>query len=117
MMVDTCAEVWGGRTSTRHRSSRPAWSWARIVALADRLTLVEATALTRSSDVEDIRGALTTRLPDFVYNEYWEDIRNLPLRERRNVSQAPSAGFYASSAGRSFVGLWVNVITYSTCGR
>lgn len=82
-MVDTVSEVWGGEDINTRPLIATNLDLVFYALVSNRLTLVEASALTRTKDDEDIRGLLTSRLPDFVYDEYWRDVRALKDHELR----------------------------------
>jgi hypothetical protein len=82
-MVDTISEVWGGEDTNKLPLLATNLDLVFYALVSNRLTLVEASALTRTKDNEDIRGLLTSRLPDFVYDEYWRDLRDLKDHELR----------------------------------
>src|SRR4051812_34596623 len=78
-MLDTFSEVWGGEDPDKTPLIATSLELLFYALVNHGLTLVEASALTRATsdgDV-DIREALTSNLPDVIYNEYWQEVRNL----------------------------------------
>lgn len=76
-MLDTFSEVWGGEETDKTPLLATCLELVFYALVTNRLTLVEANALTRGSDEGGVRTTLTEGLPDFVYDDYWKDIRTL----------------------------------------
>ena len=80
-MVAACAEVWGGEKVDETPLLATCLQLVFYALAVQRLTLVEAIALTQTSDPEGIRKAITDELPDYVYQSYWDDYRILSRKE------------------------------------
>lgn len=80
-MVAACAEVWGGENVDEAPLLATCLQLVFYALAVQNLTLVEAIELTQAFDAEGIRAALTGKLPDYVFQSYWDDFRALPRRE------------------------------------
>lgn len=80
-MLDTFSEVWGGEETDKTPLLATCLELVFYALVTNRLTLVEANALTRGTDDGDVRENLTSALPDFIYDDYWKDIRSLPRHD------------------------------------
>ncbi|MEI9933254.1 MAG: DUF87 domain-containing protein [Rhizomicrobium sp.] len=112
-MVDACAEVWGGESMDETPLLATCLQLVFYALAVQRLTLVEAIQLTRSSDPEGFRKLLTERLPDYVYQSYWDDFRSLPRREfeeRFSSTRRRLLRFLGSAVVRRILGQQAHVL-------
>ena len=106
-MVDACAEVWGGEKIDETPLLATCLQLVFYALAVQKLTLVEAIALTQSSDPEGIRKALTDKLPDYVFQAYWNDYRSLSRKEfedRFSSTRRRLLRFLGTPAVRRIVG-------------
>lgn len=112
-MVAACAEVWGGEKVDATPLLATCLQLVFYALAVQNLTLVEAVALTQTSDPEGIRKALTDRLPDTVYQSYWDDYRSLSRKEfedRFSSTRRRLLRFLGSPAVRRIVGQQSHVL-------
>jgi hypothetical protein len=80
-MVAACAEVWGGENIDETPLLATCLQLIFYALAVQNLTLVEAIELTQASDPEGFRATLTGKLPDYVFQSYWKDIRGLSRKD------------------------------------
>lgn len=106
-MVAACAEVWGGEDLDRTPLLATSLQLIFYALAANGLTLAEALSLTAASNGSGLREALTAKLQNGVYADYWREYEMLSRKdfeERFASARRRLLRFLASPTIRRVVG-------------